>query len=63
MDIVEGGSIMTEPVENVLTFITSVDTLIDPAGKKWQPMDYRPMWEGEILVGFEVFCYEQPLAP
>ena len=53
----------TEPVVDVLTFITSVDTLIDPAGKKWQPMDYRPMWEGEILVGFEVFCYEQPLAP
>ena len=23
------------------------------------PMDYRPVWQGDILVGVEVFYYEQ----
>ena len=58
---VKGGSMMTEspPRDDVKTFLINLDK---DDGTGYAPMDYRPMWEGEILVGFEVFYYEQPLA-
>lgn len=45
---------MGEQIQDVKTFLISLDK---DDGMGYVPMDYRPMWEGEMLVGFEIFYY------
>lgn len=46
--------VVSELIQDVKTFLISLDK---DDGTGYAPMDYRPMWEGEVLVGFEVFLY------